>query len=124
MLKPIKEKSPMKITHLYSGKDNLSYFKDIEIEMPLHKELGLYSPPYDVKNMSFRKFKKGKKFNWHCAPQSQYIIYLEGEVKVTSSSGDFKIFKPGNILFVSDTKGKGHITETLTAGISIIVTTE
>lgn len=72
----------------------------------------------------FRDFEKGAIFDWHTAPQPQYIIYLEGEVEVEASDGEKKIFKPGDVLFATDLTGKGHITRTLAKGRSVIVTIE
>lgn len=114
----------MKIIHLYTGKDDKSYFEEIELTLPVKHKLGFYSDPVNVKNMFFRQFEKGLEFDWHCAPQEQYIIYLEGEVEVEASGGEKRIFKPADILYVTDLSGKGHITRTLSAGKSIVVTSE
>jgi hypothetical protein len=112
----------MKIIHLYTGKDNKSYFEEIESSMPIKKELGAYSEPCKVKNMFFRQFEEGLEFDWHCAPQVQYIIYLEGQVEVEASGGEKRVFNPSDILYVTDISGKGHITRTLSKGKSIVVT--
>ena len=74
--------------------------------------------------MMFRDFEKGSSFDWHTAPQPQYIIYLEGEVEVEASGGEKRTFSPGDVLFATDLTGKGHITRTLTKGRSAIVITE
>jgi uncharacterized cupin superfamily protein len=66
----------------------------------------------------------GAAFDWHTAPQPQYIIYLEGEVEVETSGGEKRTFKPGDILFATDLKGQGHITRTLSKGKSLVITTE
>ena len=114
----------MKITHLYTSDDNKSYFKEIASSSSIKKELGFYLEEYPVKKMYFRDFEKGLTFDWHCAPQAQYIIYLEGEVEVQASGGEKRLFKAGDILFVTDVKGDGHITKTLSNGRSIVVTAE
>ena len=71
--------------------------------------------------MMFRKFPAGLTFEMHVAPSKQYIIYLDGEVEVTTSSGQTRLFKAGDILLASDTTGMGHISKTIKPGKSIIV---
>ncbi len=109
---------------LFTGEDKKSYFKEqtpiYEIEQPL----GVYSKKILTKGMTFRVFKAGARYDWHNAPQPQYIIYLEGEVEVEASGGETRIFKPGDVLFATDLTGKGHISKTLTDGRSIIITTQ
>ena len=60
----------------------------------------------------------------HTAPQPQYIIYLEGEVEVSASGGETRRFKPGNVLFATDTEGEGHVSKMITKGKSAIITTQ
>lgn len=112
----------MKIIHLYTSENNKSYFKEIDAATPIQKELGSYSEATKVGNLFFREFDLGRSFDWHCAPQPQYIIYLEGTVEVEASGGEKRIFQPGDILYVTDVSGKGHITRTLSKGRSIVVT--
>ena len=109
---------------LFTGKDNKSYFKEetpiYEIEQPL----GIYSKKTPTEGMMFRIFKAGAKYDWHNAPQPQFIVYLEGEFEIEASGGEKRIFKPGDVLFATDLTGKGHISKTLTDGRSIIITTQ
>ena len=114
----------MKFIELYTGNDNKSHFKEVDAGTETVQPLGNYSKKYPVKGMMFRDFKKGASFNWHTAPQPQYIVYLDGEVEVETSSGERRTFKSGDILFANDTTGKGHITKTLTDGKSLVITTE
>lgn len=112
----------MKFIKLYTGEDNKSYFAIVDAGVETIQSLGNYSKKYPVKEIMFRDFEQGALFDWHTAPQPQYIIYLEGEVEVAASGGEKKIFKPGDVLFATDLIGKGHVTRTLTKGRSIIVT--
>jgi hypothetical protein len=114
----------MKFIQLYTGKDNKSHFMELEAGIEAEQPLGSYSKKYPATGIMFRDFKKGFSFDWHTAPQPQYIIYLEGEVEVETSSGEKRTFRPGDVLFANDLSGEGHITRTLTNGKSIIVTTE
>lgn len=109
---------------LFSHSDNKSYFKEEIPEYDKNEPLGLYSKKIKVCGLRFRMFKAGMEYNWHTAPQPQYIIYLDGEVEVEASGGEKRIFKKGDILFATDTTGKGHVTRTLTQGNSLVITTE
>lgn len=113
----------MKITHLYTGKDNKSHFEDINYENSIVKELGAYTEKLPASGIMFRESYPGNLFEMHNAPQPQYIIYLEGEVEVTTSSGETRVFKAGDVLFANDTTGEGHISKALTAGRSAVITT-
>ncbi len=87
----------MKFTKIYSGLDNKSYFMEIDAGFESEQPLGRYSKSFPVKGMMFRDFKKGASFDWHTAPRVQYIIYLEGEVEVETSSGEKRIFRSGDV---------------------------
>ncbi len=107
---------------IFTAEDNKSYFKEETITPETEEPLGSYSKNYFVENMRFRTFKAGSVFDWHTAPQKQFIIYQEGEVEVHASGGEKIIFRPGDVLLAADTKGKGHISRTITDGKSIILT--
>lgn len=112
----------MKIIEIYTGKDLKSYFKE---HLPLKKiprELGNYSAGISVDKMYFREFLPGEFFDWHNAPQSQYIIYMTGIIEVKASGGETRQFQFGEILLANDLTGAGHQTRTLTSGQSIIIT--
>lgn len=113
-----------KYVTLFSGADNKSYFKEEDPGIESEQPLGSYSKKFSSTGMIFRAFKAGANYDWHNAPQPQYIIYLEGEVEVEASNGERRIFKSGDVLFATDLTGQGHITKTLTDGRSIIITTE
>lgn len=114
----------MKFIKLYVGEDRKSYFMEIEAGIETKEPLGNYSKKFPTTGLMFRDFEKGLIFDWHNAPQPQYVIYLEGEVEVEASGGETRIFRTGDILFSADTEGDGHITRTLTKGKAIIVTTK
>ena len=113
----------MVITKLYTGPDNKSHFEDFDCGHADLQPLGWYSKKYTASGIMFRDFEANLIFDMHNAPQPQYIIYLEGEVEVTTSGGETRRFTKGNVLFATDLTGEGHISTTLTKGRSIIVTT-
>jgi hypothetical protein len=112
----------MKVTVLYTGPDQHSYFKDLDIDSASKNPLGTYSPAFPVNALTWRTFEAHALFPQHTAPQAQWIIYQQGQVKITTSQGEIRVFGPGDMLLVLDTTGFGHITQTLTAGTSAVTT--
>lgn len=113
----------MKFVKLYTGDDGRSHFEEVEAGVEMSNPIGSYSKKYPASGILFREFEEGAVFDWHNAPQPQYIIYLEGLVEVEVSNGVKRIFNPGDVLFATDITGEGHVTRTLTRGRSVIVTT-
>jgi len=114
----------MKITKLFTGNDGKSYFMDVDCGHDKKEPLGWYSKKYAASGIIFRDSEAGMVFEQHTAPQPQYIIYLEGEVEVIASGGETRIFKPGDVLFATDTEGEGHISKILTNGKAVVVPTK
>ena len=53
------------------------------------------------------------KVDWHNAPAPQFAINLTGDLQVETSDGTKHKIGPGDLVFLDDTKGKGHITRLL-----------
>ncbi|MEX0927930.1 MAG: hypothetical protein WD266_13170 [Balneolales bacterium] len=98
----------MKITRLYTGMDNESHFEDIEIELNDAGEIGKLSERVNATGLIFRKTEPDYNYDWHNAPQRQYIIMLDGAVDVEIGDGTVRRFSTGDILLVEDTIGRGH----------------
>jgi hypothetical protein len=101
------------VTRIYSDKNGESHFVSIEIPLTNDGEIGFLSERMSVKEIIFRKVKPSYDYDFHNAPQRQYIILLDGEIEIETSLGEKRIFKGGDILLVEDTQGKGHKTRNL-----------
>ncbi len=112
----------MKIVKLYTGDDGKSYFEEMKVNASIKHELGFYSEAEKATGLKFRESAAGDSFDWHNAPQPQYIIYLDGEVEVETSGGEKRKFTKGDILFACDVKGAGHITRILSKSKALIIT--
>jgi len=110
----------MEITEIYT-REETSYFRTHSVQWEKQAKLGTYSFPTNAKYFRLRKFDKGLFYDWHTAPRSQYIIYLEGEVEVIASGGEKKIFHAGDILFANDLSGIGHTSKTIQPGKALII---
>jgi len=103
----------IRITRVYSDKKGESHFEDIEMPLKNDGEIGFLSDKIPVKELIFRKVKPDYDYDFHNAPQKQYIILLDGEIEIETSLGEKRTFKGGDILFMEDTQGKGHKTRNI-----------
>lgn len=101
------------ITKVYSDSKGESHFEDIEIPLKDDGDIGFLSDKVVAKEVIFRKVKPTYDYDFHTAPQRQYIILLDGEIEIETSLGEKRIFKGGDILLMEDTEGKGHKTRNL-----------
>ena len=101
------------ITRVYSDEKGDSHFEDIEIPMKNAGDIGSLSTALPVKGIIFREVEPSYDYDFHNAPQKQYIILLDGGIEIETSLGDKRIFGPGEILLVEDVDGKGHRTRNL-----------
>jgi len=98
----------MKITRLYTGADQESHFEDFEIELNDAGDIGALSEKVNATGIIFRRTGPDYDYDWHNAPQRQYIIMLDGSVDVEIGDGTVRRFSTGDILLVEDTTGRGH----------------
>lgn len=103
------------ITRIYNDNDGESRFEDIKIPLKDGGEIGLLSDPIPAKGIIFREVLPAYDYDFHTAPQKQYIVLLEGEIEIETSLGETRRFKAGEILLVEDTEGKGHKTRNIEA---------
>ena len=103
----------MKVTRVYSDKNGDSQFEDVDIELFDNGEIGQLSENIDVKSLQFRKVSPNYDYDFHHAPQRQFIVLLDGGVEITTSLGETRQFQTGEILLMDDTTGKGHKTKNL-----------
>ena len=98
----------IQITRIYSGENGESYFDDIAMPLKNNGDIGFLSDKIPVKELIFRKVKSGYDYDFHNAPQKQYLLLLDGEIEIETSLGEKRTFTAGDILLLEDTDGKGH----------------
>ncbi len=104
------EVESMKITRLYTGEDGKSHFEDIEIPLEDQGDMGLLSTLVPASGIIFRETPGDYHYQWHNAPQRQYIVMLEGSVEIEIGDGSKRLFHSGDILLTEDTTGQGHFS--------------
>lgn len=103
----------MKITKIFSDENGESHFENIDIPLLNQGEIGFLSEDVNVKTLQFRKVSADYDYDFHRAPQKQYIVLLDGGVEIETSLGETRQFQTGEILLVEDISGKGHKTKNL-----------
>ncbi len=93
-----------KLLHVYATADGESHLEVLSVAatagtLPLS---GLRAISY-----------KPNKVDWHHAPQPQFAINLTGDLQVETSDGSKRKVGPGDLVYLEDTQGKGHITRLL-----------
>lgn len=114
----------MIITRLCNDEKGESHFTDIEVELFDSGNIGKLSEKFPVNEIIFRETSGDYYYDFHNAPQRQFIILLEGEIQIETSLGEVRNFKAGEVLLVEDTEGKGHKTKSVDGNLrrSIFVT--
>jgi len=103
----------MRITRLYTGKDNQSYFDEIELPLESRGPLGFFTEPAGVKAFFFREVPAKYNYTWHNVVCREYVITIEGKAEIEVSSGEKRRFGKGDVLFAEDVSGKGHKTRVI-----------
>ncbi len=98
----------MQITRVVATASGGSDFAEVDISLADGGEIGRLSEPWPANSIIFRENDPGYDYDWHCAPQRQLIVMLDGEIEVEVTSGEKRRFKGGDVLLVEDTTGSGH----------------
>ena len=62
----------------------------------------------DVVAVHFKESPPHSAFDWHDAPEAQYVITLAGTLEFTTRDDETFIIHPGDVLVAADTVGAGH----------------
>jgi hypothetical protein len=103
----------VKVTRVYTDAAGDSHFGELDIPLKDGGTIGRLSESQLVNNIIFRETDADYDYDWHCAPQRQYIVLLDGEIELETSDGEKRRFRGGDILLVEDVSGRGHRTRTV-----------
>jgi quercetin dioxygenase-like cupin family protein len=62
----------------------------------------------DVVAVHFQESPRNSSFDWHDAPQTQYVITLCGTLEFSTRDGETFVLRPGDVLVATDDAGSGH----------------
>lgn len=102
----------MRIHHVYTDENGETHFKDLNIDYAssFFDGTDLRAEPIPVTNMIFRKTSADQDWGFHNAPQRQFCVNLDAGVEVTVSDGETRFVGQGEVLFLEDITGKGHMS--------------
>jgi hypothetical protein len=103
----------MNYTRIYSDSEGESHFEIVEVPLKENSNIGYLSDGFAVRSLQFRENKADYSWDFHHAPERQFIILLDGEIEITTSLGETRRFSTGDILLTEDTFGKGHKTRNI-----------
>ncbi|OKL38610.1 cupin domain-containing protein [Pontibacter flavimaris] len=101
------------VTRLYADENGDSRFEDISRHLDPEGEIGFLSEPEAVESIIFRKVVSTYDYDFHNAPERQYLFLLDGGIEIETSLGEKRRFETGQVLLLEDTTGKGHKTRNL-----------
>lgn len=101
------------VTRVYTDRTGNSRFEEVSIPLFGKGEIGALSEPIPAENLMFREVEPDYDYDFHNAPQRQYIILIDGKIEIETSLGEKRVFGAGDILLMEDTNGKGHKTRNL-----------
>jgi hypothetical protein len=130
-------KSPSRFTYtrIYCTPDHETHFADVKVEL-VETDFAPPAAPVGIGGQlpASSTFFLGAEAHWgahdldrrltHPAPAAQLVIILQGICSITTTDGETRQFRPGDVLRVEDTAPcKGHITvnEADTSGFLLIV---
>ena len=70
---------------------------------------------------SYAEYTASATEDWHRAPGRQFSISMSGEIEVEVSDGTRRAIHPGDMVFLEDLQGKGHITRLLSPVTNIFI---
>jgi uncharacterized cupin superfamily protein len=74
-----------------------------------------------VTGLTYADYTASSVEDWHRAPGRQFSISLSGEIEVEVSDGKKHAIHAGDIVFLEDLQGKGHITRILSPVTNIFI---
>lgn len=62
----------------------------------------------DVVSIHFKETPAHSSYDWHTAPEQQYVITLSGTLEFITRDGEKFVLHPGDVLIADDNVGSGH----------------
>ncbi len=103
----------MRIHNIYVDDKGESHWRDIEVEWVEERNFSKLSKRLPATGVIFRETSGDYDLDWHPAPRRQYIVNLDGGVRITASDGIARDIGAGEVILVEDIRGKGHLSKSI-----------
>ena len=100
----------MKVTRVYADERGETHFAEVDFALRDAGPIGRLSEPVPARQVVFRENDPGYDYDWHVAPNRQFIVLRDGAIEIEVSDGAKRVFRGGEILLMEDTAGRGHRT--------------
>jgi hypothetical protein len=118
---PNAEPSKFSYTRIHCTPDNESHFEAVTTDLArvdaAPPAMPFFARGSAATRVAFAAFEPGwgsqdeKAKKYHPAPAAQYVVYLSGEMSISTSDGQTRRFRTGDVLRVEDVAPcKGHIS--------------
>jgi quercetin dioxygenase-like cupin family protein len=96
-----------RIIRVYATPDGESHIEDLVISPD--------AGPIDITQMTAGVYRGSGATapDWHTAPRRQFAINMSGELEVEITNGTRRRIGAGDLVFLEDITGKGHVTRAL-----------
>ena len=97
------------VLHIYADAEGNSHLEELMVVTEPSGSVRT-AKPLPVTGVMIREYAPRYINDWHRAPARQFAITIVGELEVEVSGGVRRRVRTGELVFLEDTKGKGHIT--------------
>ena len=111
------QQSAPRYVEIYADADGTSHLRDVDVPFSVSPaEPGVaelwVGEPVTVDRLHVLTVKAAEQSpDWHCAPRRQFVVFLDGWTRITTSDGESRVLPAGSVALVVDTHGDGHVTE-------------
>ena len=104
-----------RLIHVYATPDGESHLE--------HVEIANTAGEIPVTAMTARAYERNQSnaAEWHTAPRRQFAINMTGSLEVEISDGSRHRIGQGDLVFLEDITGKGHVTRVLTPVTNLFI---
>ncbi|MGD0104415.1 MAG: hypothetical protein ABSC06_10295 [Rhodopila sp.] len=103
----------MRIHNIYVDASGETHWRDIEVQWVEERNGSKLSARLPANGIIFRETGGDYDLSWHPAPRRQYIINLDGGVRITASDGEAREIGAGEVILAEDISGKGHLSKSI-----------
>jgi len=105
----------VKYHRIYADAQGGSHFDSVTVEQSLASGAPPAAPFYvsldkPASKYRFYSFQPGWIGDWHPCPARQFLALMSGSVEMETTDGTVRSLKPGDLVLLEDTTGKGHVT--------------
>ena len=94
------------VVRIYSDEKGDSHFEEISVPLKENGMVGSLSDAIAAKEVIFREVEPTYDWDFHTAPQKQYIILLDGEIEIETSLHQKRKFSAGMSYWLKTRQGK------------------